>query len=157
MKYFFFLPLLFLLLAACQGQDQNQNQEASAETTVAAVKALYTPSAGDKVEVIDFHTTHRCQTCLKIENNTKALLASDFAQQMENGQITFQTVNVDEEANFDMAEHFGAAGSALYLNVVKGGQQQHFDLTNFAFMKAFDEAAFSAELKATIAEKLKIL
>lgn len=155
MKYFFFLPFLFFLLAACQ--EQSQSQATGTATTVAAVKALYTPSAGDKVEVIDFHTTHRCQTCLKIENNTKALLASDFAQQMENGQITFQTVNVDEEANFDMAEHFGAAGSALYLNVVKDGQQQHFDLTDFAFMKAFDEAAFHAELKATIAEKLKML
>lgn len=157
MKYFFFFPVLFLLLVSCQGRNANQSPEAVSTTLAAATNSLYTPSAGDKIEVIDFHTTHRCQTCLKIENNTKALLASDFSQEMDKGQITFRTVNVDEEANFDMAEHFGAAGSALYLNVVKDGQQQHFDLTDFAFMKAFDEAAFSTELKATIQEKLKML
>lgn len=156
MKYLFFLPFSLLLLVSCQGQNSNQRQEATTEVA-AATSRLYTPSAGNKIEVIDFHTTHRCQTCLKIENNTKALLTSDFSQEMDKSQITFRTVNVDEEANFDMAEHFGAAGSALYLNVVKDGQQQHFDLTDFAFMKAFDEAAFREELKATITEKLKML
>ena len=112
---------------------------------------------GSKIQVIDFYTTHRCKTCLKIENNTKNLLETAFKKEMEAGTLSFQTINIDDEANYAMAERFEAAGTALFINVIKDGKEQHIDLTSFAFMKAFEEEAFSAELKTQIEEQLKLL
>ena len=85
------------------------------------------------------------------------LLEADFKEQMDAGILSFQTVNIDDEDNYDMAERFEAAGTALFINVIKNGQEQHIDLTDFAFMKAFDDEAFAAELKAKIDEQLKTL
>lgn len=143
MKLFHFLVFALLLFTSCQAQDKSKTM-ASDETV-------------SKIEIIDFHTTHRCQTCLKIEANTEMLLEADFKEQMDAGTLSFQTVNIDDEANYDMAERFEAAGTALFINVIKNGQEQHIDLTDFAFMKAFDDEAFATELKAKIDEQLKTL
>lgn len=105
-----------------------------------------TPAA-DRIEVIDFYSTHRCVTCKAIEANTKYALATIYPAELKSGKITFRTVNVDDKANYDMAEAYEATGTALYLNVVKGGKETHVDLTEQAFAKGREQAAWAEELK----------
>ncbi|RMG29040.1 MAG: hypothetical protein D6730_04565 [Bacteroidetes bacterium] len=144
MNFLTFLSISFLLvLLACQKPDHS--------------KTIATTETGSRIEVIDFYSTHRCKTCLKIEDNTRKLLQSAFAKEMESGILSFQTVNVDEAENYEIAKRFEAAGTALFVNVIKNGQEQHIDLTNFAFMKAFDEQAFNDTLKTRISEQLERL
>ena len=142
MKFLPFLLFAFLYFTSCQAQDKG--------TPIA------TTETGSKIEIIDFHTTNRCQTCLKIEDSTNKMLQSEFKKELDAGTMSFQVINIDDEANYDMAERFQAAGTALFINVVKDGKEQHIDLTNFAFMKAYDDE-FATELKAKIEEQLKTL
>lgn len=111
----------------------------------------------NSIEVIDFHSTNRCMTCKAIEANTKYTLDTYFADEVKTGKITFKIVNVDKKENEQMAENFEASGTALFLNVIKDGKENHIDLTNFAFMNGNDKEAFSSELKQTIAIHLKSL
>ena len=143
MKYFQIFIFSFLLFAHCQSQDKS--------------KTMATTETGSKIEVIDFHTTHRCKTCLKIEDSTKKLLESQFKNELDAGTLSFQIINIDEESNYAMAERFEAAGTALFINVINNGQEQHIDLTEFAFMNAFDETEFSEGLKAKIIEQINSL
>jgi hypothetical protein len=143
-KYYTFLPLLFLLVfTACQGQD---NSEAVSST-----------NAETKIEVIDFYGTHRCVTCQAIEANAKYTVETFFQDAVKEGRVEFKTVNVDDDKNYAVAEKFGAAGTALFINVIKDGKEEHIDLTNFAFAEGNDREVFSAELKAKIDEQLKTL
>lgn len=145
MRQFLLLSTFILLLFnSCQAQEDR-------------TKTMATNEQGKRIEVIDFHTTHRCKTCLKIEDNTKKLLQSQFGQEMKEGRIKFFTVNIDEEKNAALAERFEAAGTSLFLNVVRNGKEHHIDLTNWAFMKAFEEEEFASELKQKIVEQLKTL
>ena len=143
MRYFQFLAFGLFMITACQAQVKT-------ETAVEELK-------GNRIEVIDFHTTHRCKTCLKIEDNTKKLLQANFKDQMDNGTIRFFTVDVDKKENYKIAERFEAAGTSLFINVIQNGTETHIDLTDFAFMKAFDEEDFTNELKMKIEEQLKTL
>ena len=111
----------------------------------------------NKVEVIDFHSTHRCMTCNAIEANTKYTLEKYFSDELKNGKITFQTINIDQKQNYAMAEKFEVAGTSLFLNVIKNGKETQINLTNFAFMKGKDKLTFSKELKSTISKQLKIV
>lgn len=111
----------------------------------------------NRIEVIDFHTTHRCKTCLKIENNAKKLLQTSYKKQMKSGKISFSTINVDKRKNYKIAERYEAAGSALFINVVKNGKETHIDLTDWAFMNAYNDKKFAKELKAKIDKQLKTL
>ena len=123
-----------------------------AQTEISVIKKVV-----NKVEVIDFHSTHRCMTCNAIEANTKYTLKKFFPEELKNENITFQVINVDEEENYKIAEKFKAMGTALFLNVIIDGKETTIDLTEFAFMNGNDKEVFSNGLKVKIDKELKKL
>ncbi len=143
MRTVIFLALGLLALSACQQPDRS--------------KTLTTDVTINKVELIDFYGTHRCMTCEAIEANSKYTVEHYFADAVKEGKLSFKTINVDEEVNYDMAEKFEATGTALFINVIKDGAEQHIDLTTFAFDKGTDKEVFSEELKAKLEEHLGAL
>ena len=132
---------LMIFFFSCSGNAQDKGSSTTSKT--------------NQIEVIDFYGTHRCTTCKAIEANTKYTLDTYFAKEMRSGIISFKTINVDDEKNEKIAENFEAAGTALFLNVIVNGKETHIDLTDFAFMKANEKAAFSDELKSKIETELK--
>lgn len=108
----------------------------------------------NKIEVIDFHSTHRCITCKAIESNTKLVLETDFAKELKNGTISFQVVNVDDENNYKLAEKFQATGTALFLNVISDGEEKQIDLTQFGFKYGKNSEEFKKRLKSRIENQL---
>ena len=120
---------------ACQSGANNTESSASTETS----EVRYSGN----VEVIQFHSEHRCMTCNKIEYNTQETLKNQ-------ADVPFRTVNVDDPANEREAEAFEATGTALFLHDLETGAKKN--LTEFAFMKAKDEASFMEGLQAHIAE-----
>ena len=108
----------------------------------------------NKIEVIDFYSTHRCMTCNAIEANTKYTLETYFSDELAGNKITFQTINVDEEVNFKTAEKFEATGTALFLNVIVNGKETPIDLTIFAFSSGNNQEEFSNELKSKLEAEL---
>ena len=71
--------------------------------------------------------------------------------------ILDQILNDYKKENYKMAERYEAAGSALFINVIKNGKETHIDLTDFAFMNAFNDEKFAKELKTKIDKQLKTL
>ena len=51
----------------------------------------------NKIEVIDFHSTHRCITCKAIESNTKLVLETNFEKELkEVWQLFIQKIKNQE-------------------------------------------------------------
>lgn len=142
-KFTSLLAIIFLLYTSCKDKKGNQN--------------MSTDKNISKIEVIDFHSTHRCVTCKAIEANTKFTLDTYFSEYMKDVKITFQVINIDEKENEKLAEKFEASGTALFLNVIKDGEEKHVDLTEFAFMEGNNQDIFSKELKDKIENELKTL
>lgn len=124
MKNISILLLFALFFTAFNSKAQQKNQT---QTT--------------PVEVIQFHSEHRCMTCNKIEALTKQTLKSYPL-------IPFSLVNVDDKNNEKRAEQFEATGTALFLYNPKTGKKK--DLTDFAFMNAGNKDKFIAGLKKEI-------
>jgi Skp family chaperone for outer membrane proteins len=97
--------------------------------------------AKSDVEIIQFHSEHRCVTCLKIEELTKETVKSFTG-------MPFKLVNIDDTKNEKIAEKFEAAGTALFIYNPKTGKKK--DMTDFAFMNSGDKAKFMAGLKKEI-------
>jgi thiol-disulfide isomerase/thioredoxin len=113
-------------------------------------------SGTSKVEVIDFHSTHRCMTCLAIEKSARSVVETSFANELKSGKIVFRTVDVDDAKNAAIAEKFEAAGTALF--VYNGKTGQAVDLTEKAFMYAVNkEEKFKEELRNAIRKALLTL
>ena len=128
-----FIAAFTLLLMACNSDAQTDGKQ-----------DITTPVP---IQVIQFHATHRCETCLKIEKLARQILSDHFAA------IPFKLVNVDDRQNAKMAEEFEATGTALFLYNPKTGKKK--DLTKFAFMNAWDDKKFEAEFKKDIEDFLK--
>jgi hypothetical protein len=95
--------------------------------------------SGTYVQVVDFHSTHRCQTCNAIENQTLETINNHFKTQLDAGQLVFSVINVDEEENYPIALEYETSGTALFINVIKDGESIKTDLTEFAFMTVNNE------------------
>lgn len=81
-KFLTALAISFILISC---NNQNKNKSTSIDKSVS------------KIEVFDFHSTHRCMTCNAIEANTKYTLNTYFAPELKEEKITFQVVNVDKK------------------------------------------------------------
>ena len=113
--------------------------------------------AKNRIEVIDFHSTHRCTTCNAIEDNTLYALKKYFPNEMKAGKVTFESVNVDLKVNKEKARKFQASGTSLFLNVIVDGKETIVDLTDIAFRCGRDQDDFSQKLKTRIEAELKKL
>lgn len=105
---------IMLLFTACNSYGQSTKKTVAKPVT-------------NTIQVIQFHSEHRCMTCNLIEKLTRETLQKYPA-------IPFSLVNVDDKKNAKIAEQFEATGTALFLYNPKTGKKK--DLTDFAFMNA---------------------
>jgi len=111
--------LLIASFSACTGQPSKKEVKTSDNNS-------------DKIEAYYFHFTARCTTCKTIEASAKENLETLYPNQVKQGLITFQSINLDEASSKSLAEKLGVSGQTLLL--VKGNQK--INLTNEGFMYA---------------------
>ena len=142
MKQFNKLSILVisLILFSTIGKAQNKKQDNQDKQNI--------------IEVFDFHSTNRCVTCKAIEANTKHTLETFFAEELKNGKITFQIVNIDKDENYELAKKFKASGTSLFLNIINLEKEKQIDLTAFAFTYGRNQVNFSKKLKAKLEKQL---
>ena len=122
MKSFHVILLSFLfvgLMFTSQAQTEKQQQDGQ-------------KISAEKIEVYYFHNTRRCATCQAIEDVTKSTLDEFYSEQLKSGSISFQSLNLEEDANEVIAKQLKVSGQTLL--IVKNGKKK--DLTNDAFMYA---------------------
>ncbi len=100
----------------------------------------------DRVVIYDFHSEHRCVTCIAIEKAVKDVIHKHFEKQFEEGTIEFELLNCESDENKDLVEKYGAFGTTLIVSMVKDGKEiESDDLTNWAFEKV-DTDDFETDL-----------
>ena len=115
--------LVSLIFLGTMFNSQAQSSDVENKTTVVIE---------DRIDVYYFHNTRRCATCNAVEDVTKSTLEESYPEQMQNGEITFQSLNIEEDVNEPLARELHVSGQTLLF--VKNGKKK--DLTNDAFMYA---------------------
>lgn len=106
-----------------------------------------TINTGDKVEVLYFHFSRRCVTCLAVENKTQEAISALYPEEYNKGLITFASVNLEDEKSKPLAERAKVTGQAL---VIMSGEVRK-DLTAEGFMYAnTNYEKFKSEIKKTM-------
>ncbi|MPN47603.1 hypothetical protein SDC9_195206 [bioreactor metagenome] len=105
------------------------------------------PSGSEKIEIFVFHATQRCISCINIGKYAKATIEEKFPEELKSGKITFREVNIDLPENEKMAKDYGVTGSALFINAIKDGKDNHEEdtivwrlVTNEVQMKSYFES-----------------
>nr|WP_315255750.1 nitrophenyl compound nitroreductase subunit ArsF family protein [uncultured Flavobacterium sp.] len=105
----------------------------NAQTKTVAEKSNSTATT---IQVIQFHSEHRCMTCNKIEELARVALK-------KYPSIPFSLVNADDKKNEKQCTQFQAYGSSLFLYNTKSKKIKN--LTEMAFMNAGDQEKFIKE------------
>ncbi|OGN96010.1 MAG: hypothetical protein A2Z77_08265 [Chloroflexi bacterium RBG_13_51_36] len=103
----------------------------------------------DRVDIVYFHRTARCYSCRWLEAGTNYTVNTYFADELTSGRLTFQVINIDDEANADIAEKYGAYGSQLFINTIKDGTD-HIEQATDVYLLIGREEAFVTALKNKI-------
>ena len=123
--------MLFITFFSCKNEAKEETK--ISENTVQT-----------DIQLIQFHTEHRCVTCNNIEKLSKETIKGNEA-------ISFVLYNVDDEKNAKVAVQFEASGTSLYLYNSKTKATK--DLTEMAFKYAKNEGdKFKTELQKEISE-----
>ena len=110
----------------------------------------------DGVEILYFHGKQRCATCQAIEEETKALIDSQFSDEVKSGKVRFRIVDITKAENEALADKYEITWSALVLVKYNNGKETSENLTQFAFANArSNPALFKKELAAKINQMLK--
>ena len=108
----------------------------------------------DKIEIMYFHASARCASCIALEEYVKETVAEFFQDEIASGKINFQEVNVDLPENRDLARKFQAVGSSLKINEIYDGAD-HIEEDVRVWRYLGDKDSFKNYLKNRIESRLK--
>ena len=107
----------------------------------------------DRVDVVYFHRTQRCPTCIHAEELTRYTLETYFVDELDSRKLTFQSIDVQDSENAAIAQKYGAYGSQLFINTIKDGTD-HIEEATDLYVLIHDDNAFVTALKSKIERSL---
>lgn len=142
------IMLSAMLMMSCSSKDGKSENAASDSLAITENVA--------KVQVIYFHGTRRCPSCIAIGDESLKMVNENYSAQAKENLIAFREINVDEEQNLKIAEKYEIAGSALLVIKTVDGKEEITDLTGDGFKLALNMPdMFREKLKAAIDNFLK--
>lgn len=105
-----FLFSFFVLLAAQPAVVDNSSPNPS-------------PSREDHISVYYFHTTYRCVTCTNMEKYTDEAIKTNFGQELAQGKLTFNSINVEEDKNKHFVDDYKLFSKHVILSRLEKGKE----------------------------------
>ncbi len=131
----FFILIMLAFIVSCTGYSQQTGKK--------------DPEIRAKVTVYFFHGTHRCIGCLNAEKATVAVLDELYKNQQEDGIIEFESVNIEEPQNKELAVKYQVAWNML-LVVPSSNEKDRTELTEQAFAFGKDPDGLKPYIKSAI-------
>ncbi|MFO8144049.1 MAG: nitrophenyl compound nitroreductase subunit ArsF family protein [Dehalococcoidales bacterium] len=114
-----------------------------------------TPQA-NRVDLVYFHRTNRCYSCQYAESGIEYTLETYFTEELNDGIITFQSVDVQDSDNAAIVEQYGAYTSQLFINTVVDNEG-HIEHIEEIWSYIGDDDGFTLFIKNKINESLEAI
>ena len=89
-------------------QKENNSSLASQETIPA-----------DKIEVVHFHGTHQCFSCITVGKYALQTIKDKFPEEYQSEKIVFKDINIELPENKEIVIKYQARGSSLFINAIR--------------------------------------
>jgi len=109
-------------------------------------------ATSDKVVVYYLHTTFRCVTCNEIERLTKALVETEFADDLTAGRIEWREANFQQDES--LAKRYEVVSSCVVVVNIQGGKEREFQRLDDVWTRYQDPADFNGYVGAAIRKYL---
>ncbi len=105
-----FALIYVLLISGCTSQNQSSTKN--------NISILSTnESSVYKVEVLHFHGTHQCYSCITVGKYAEETVNTYFPEEVKAGKIRFAHINGELPENSGLIQKYGTTGSSLWIGV----------------------------------------
>ena len=155
LKTWMLLPavLVVVLISGCVNQEGSSANAGSNSSIAAAGNAVSYSANIEKLEVIHFHGTHQCDSCIAVGKYAEETVNTYFKKELESGKITFAHINGELPENLALVEKYGVTSSSLWLGVYDS-EGFHPEQDTNVWYKTNDKNAYMEYLKGVIESKL---
>lgn len=115
-KFVYIIVVLVIIVIFIVGTPRSGGAVIPETTNIQLSTAL--PKNADKIEIIHFHVTNQCASCINLAKFTKTILAK-----INSDKIIFRDINIELPENLKMAADYKVSDSALYFVVTKDGKE----------------------------------
>ena len=112
-------------------------------------------SADDAVMVYYFHSNVRCPTCRAIESQAHETVQSEFASEMESGEVIWKVLNYEEAAGTELGKKFEIQMPVVVLARMNGGEIEQWKRLDEIWALVGDKPAFSDYVGDEISQMLE--
>jgi hypothetical protein len=116
------LILLTLGYLAIKGNAKNSTvlTTPSPVPTTQAISSSQSVMPADKIEVVHFHGTQQCVSCITVGKFALQTIKDKFPDEYASGKIVFKEINGELPENQAIVMKYQAAGSSLFVNAIRG-------------------------------------
>jgi hypothetical protein len=127
-----------------------------AQPSVVSTPLANTQGKIDKhIKAYYFHGNLRCYSCKKIEQYSREAIETYFAEQLKNGLLTFQAINIDQPENRHFIQDYQLVTKSLVLIEYQDGKQVKWKNLEKVWQFLNNEEAFLNYVKAETDKYLK--
>ena len=101
------------------------NQSVNSPVTTVSTETEVIPA--DKVEVVHFHGTHQCWSCITVGKYALKTIQDKFPEEYASGKLSFKEINIELLENQEIVTKYQAKGSSLYVNAIRNGMDDIAD------------------------------
>lgn len=107
----------------------------------------------DKVEVIHFHGTHQCYSCIMVGDLAEETVNTYFSEELETGKVWFSHINGELPENRELVEKYGVSSASLWIGVYDNNGFHPEQNVN-VWYKINDKEDYMSYLKGIIEKRL---
>lgn len=153
-RVFVILVLLLLVLtsgmiAGCTSSSGSTNTQDPKLPTGPGTNT----SPVDRVEVIHFHRTQQCPSCIAIGNLAEKTVKTRFRDELASGRLVFAHVGYELPGNASLVSKYGVSGSSLWIGVYNATGFSKEQDTKVWYLIG-NEAAFDSHLSEILTKRL---
>ncbi len=116
-----FVSIIALILI--QVLASNKKVDSDCEDGVCGVeKTQEEKITAEKIEIIHFHATEQCWSCITVADFTEKSLNIRFPDEIKSEKIVFKSINYELPENKEITEKYKAYGSSLFINLIYDGK-----------------------------------
>jgi hypothetical protein len=142
--------LVFVLVSVgfALGKEVTVRRQAAASDTGSPAIS----ETGDKVVVYYLHTTFRCVTCNEIERLAKALVETEFGEELRAGRIEWREANFQQDEV--LAKRYEVVSSCVVVANIQSGKETGFQRLDDVWTRYQNPADFNEYVGAAIRKSL---
>jgi hypothetical protein len=140
-----------ILITGCNNKTENLSQKTgnvitNLETDERIINV-------DQLEIVNFHATNRCYTCITAGAYAKETVETYFQNELKYGIIKFKEIDALQPENREITLKYGPTSSSVWIGVYKGNTFSAEEDTNIWY-KLRNKQDFMLYLKGEIENKL---